>query len=131
MADTMQFDLVSPEGSLASLQVVSVQIPATNGTMTVMPNHSALLTTLMPGKIKIKGPDGENDFVVTGGFADISSEGISVLAEQAYLGSEVTKADLEPAMDFVRKQAEKAEGEDKSAATVLVSDMAQLLDSLK
>lgn len=130
MADTMQFDLVSPEGSLASVQVSSAQIPAAKGTMTVMPNHSAVLTTLMPGKIKLKGPDGESDFVITGGFADILSDGVSVLAEEAYVGSEVTKADLKPAMDFTRKQLEKAEADDKNAATRRVSDMEQLIDSL-
>ena len=37
MADTMQFDLVSPERRLASAQVASVQIPGADGDMTAMP----------------------------------------------------------------------------------------------
>jgi F-type H+-transporting ATPase subunit epsilon len=130
MADTMQFDLVSPERSLASVQVLSVQIPGAEGDMTVLPNHAPVLTTLRPGRVKISGPDGESDFVVTGGFVEISPEGVSVLAEQAYAGSDVTKSDLEGAMTIAREQAEKAEGDDKSATAKLVADMAQLLEGM-
>ena len=130
MADTMQFDLVSPERSLASLQVTDVQIPGAEGDMTVLPNHAPVMTTLRPGKVKVNGPDGELNFVVTGGFVEISPEGVSVLAEQAYVGADVSKSDLEGAMTIAREQAEKAEGGDKSAAQKLVADMTQLIDSL-
>lgn len=131
MADTMQFDLVSPERSLASLQAAEVQIPGAEGDMTVLPNHSPVLTTLRPGIVKVSGPDGDADFVVTGGFVEISPEGVSVLAEQAHVGTEVKKADLEGVLSFAREQAEKAGDEDKSAAEKLVADMAQLLEGME
>ena len=49
MADTMQFDLVSPEKSLASLAAREVQIPGSEGDMTAMPDHAPTITTLRPG----------------------------------------------------------------------------------
>ncbi len=131
MADTMQFDLVSPERSLASLQAAEVQIPGAEGDMTILPNHAPVLTTLRPGVVKVSGPDGDADYVVTGGFVEISPEGVSVLAEQAHVGSEVKKADLEGALTFAREQAEKAGDEDKSGAEKLVADMVQLLDDME
>jgi len=130
MADTMQFDLVSPERSLASLQAAEVQIPGAEGDMTILPNHAPVLTTLRPGVVKVSGPDGDADYVVTGGFVEISPEGVSVLAEQAHVGSEVKKEDLEGALTFAREQVEKAGDEDKSAADKLVADMVQLLDDM-
>lgn len=130
MADTMQFDLVSPERSLASLQAAEVQIPGAEGDMTILPNHAPVLTTLRPGVVKVSGPDGDADYVVTGGFVEISPEGVSVLAEQAHVGSEVKKEDLEGALTFAREQAEKAGDEDKSGAEKLVADMVQLLDDM-
>lgn len=130
MADTMQFDLVSPERSLASLQASEVQIPGAEGDMTILPNHAPVLTTLRPGVLKATGPDGDVDYVVTGGFVEISPEGVSVLAEQAHLGTEVKKEDLEGVLTFAREQAEKAAGEDKSAAEKLVADMVQLLEDM-
>ena len=71
MADTMQFDLVSPERRLASMQVTEVRIPGADGDMTVMASHSPTVTTLRPGVLTAIGPEGETEFAVTGGFAEI------------------------------------------------------------
>jgi len=49
MADTMQFDLVSPERKLASVTAREVRIPGADGDLTAMPGHAALITTLRPG----------------------------------------------------------------------------------
>lgn len=95
MADTMQFDLVSPERRLASLQVTSVQIPGADGDMTAMEGHAPTITTLRPGVVTVEGPEGTADFVVTGGFAEISSRGVSVLAERALAKGDMTQADLD------------------------------------
>jgi len=91
MADTMQFDLVSPERKLASFQASEVQIPGAEGDMTAMPDHMAVITTLRPGIVRAKGPDGEQEFVVSGGFAEITATSLSVLAEQAVPRADVTK----------------------------------------
>ena len=131
MADTMQFDLVSPERSLASLQASEVQVPGAEGDMTILPNHAPVLTILRPGVLKASGPDGDVDYVVTGGFVEISPEGVSVLAEQAHLGTEVKKEDLEGVLSFAREQAENASEEDKSGAEKLVADMVQLIENLE
>ena len=64
MADTMQFDLVSPERRLASAQVASVQIPGADGDMTAMPDHAPTITTLRPGILTVDGPDGQSQYVV-------------------------------------------------------------------
>ncbi|MBO27561.1 MAG: ATP synthase F1 subunit epsilon [Rhodobacteraceae bacterium] len=99
MADTMQFDLVSPERRLASMQVETVQIPGADGDMTAMANHSPTITTLRPGILKVEGPEGSADFVVTGGFAEISDRGVSVLAERAVPRGDMTQEQLDSMMD--------------------------------
>lgn len=131
MADTMQFDLVSPERSLASLQAAEVLIPGAEGDMTVLPNHAPVLTTLRPGVVKVTSPDGDFNYVVTGGFVEISPEGVSVLAEQAHLGADVKKEDLEGVLTLAREQAEKAGDADKSGAEKLVADMVQLIEDME
>ncbi|MDF1804604.1 F0F1 ATP synthase subunit epsilon [Thalassovita sp.] len=95
MADTVQFDLVSPERSLASLVVEQVQIPGADGDMTAMANHAPTITTLRPGVLRITGPQGETEYVVTGGFAEITADGISVLAERAIPRAEITQEHLD------------------------------------
>ncbi|MDP5350019.1 MAG: F0F1 ATP synthase subunit epsilon, partial [Paracoccaceae bacterium] len=90
MAETMQFDLVSPERRLASMQVAQVQIPGADGDLTAMPDHAPLITTLRPGVLRVSGPQGDADYVVTGGLDEISCEGTSVLAEKAMPVAEAT-----------------------------------------
>ena len=111
MADTVQFDLVSPERLLASVQVTAVQIPGADGDMTAMAEHAPTITTLRPGLLVTEGPDGTSEYVVTGGFAEITASSISVLAERAIPKAEVTKADH----DAMVKEAEEALAKVKEA----------------
>ncbi|MFW2545312.1 F0F1 ATP synthase subunit epsilon [Primorskyibacter sp. 2E107] len=94
MAETMQFDLVSPERSLLSTQVKSVQIPGADGDMTAMPNHAPTITTLRPGILTVETESGTEQFVVTGGFAEIG-ESLSVLAEKALPRADMDQATYE------------------------------------
>ena len=95
MADIMNFDLVSPERSLASFAATEVQIPGSEGDMTVMLNHAPILTTLRPGVLSVSGAEGVSEYVITGGFAEVTAEGVTVIAEHAIVRSEVTQADMD------------------------------------
>ena len=89
MAD-FRFDLVSPERRLSSLAATSVQIPGADGDMTAMAGHAPTITTLRPGLLRVVHERGVEEFVVSGGFAEITATGVSVLAEQALPRSEMT-----------------------------------------
>ncbi|NKX37752.1 F0F1 ATP synthase subunit epsilon, partial [Rhodobacteraceae bacterium R_SAG4] len=125
MADTMQFDLVSPERSLASLQARAVQIPGSEGDMTAMPLHAPTLTTLRPGILKVEAPEGTTEYLVTGGFAQITAEGLSVLAERAIPMDEMTRAHLDELIEEARAMYKTAK--DDESAHGLVEDAAKLL----
>ena len=135
MAETMQFDLVSPERRLASGQVTSVQIPGVEGDLTAMPGHMPMITTLRPGVLRVSSEDGNQDYVVTGGFAEIG-EGLSVLAEKAVLRSEMTQetfaAMLEEAENFYGKTQETFENQPGPVddAAKMLSDMVALGDDI-
>jgi F-type H+-transporting ATPase subunit epsilon len=101
MADTMQFDLVSPERRVASLEVTSVQIPGADGDMTAMPGHAPLITTLRPGILSVESTGGKQEYVVTGGFAEIG-ENISVLAERALPREEMTQETFDAILEEAR-----------------------------
>lgn len=101
MADTMQFDLVSPERRVASLEVTSVQIPGADGDMTAMPGHAPLITTLRPGILRVESTGGTQEYVVTGGFAEIG-ENLSVLAERALPREEMTRETFDAILEEAR-----------------------------
>lgn len=88
MADTLQFDLVSPERKLASVAATAVQIPGIGGDFTAMPNHAPFLTTLRPGVVRVTSGSEVTEYVVTGGFAEVSPSAATILAEQAVLRGE-------------------------------------------
>lgn len=87
----VQFDLVSPERRLASVEATEVQIPGADGDMTAMEGHAPTITTLRPGVLSVVHAGGTDQYVVTGGFAEINAEGISVLAENALPRDEMTQ----------------------------------------
>ncbi|MEL6314858.1 MAG: F0F1 ATP synthase subunit epsilon [Pseudomonadota bacterium] len=132
MADTVQFDLVSPERLLASTQAKEVQIPGAEGDMTAMPDHAPLITTLRPGVLKVSGSDGDAAYVVTGGFAEINALSISVLAERAIPQSEVTQEQFAEMMGEANARLEKAQAAESAEpgqvddAAKFVADMAAL-----
>ncbi|RUS59838.1 F0F1 ATP synthase subunit epsilon [Pseudorhodobacter sp. E13] len=126
MAATVQFDLVSPEKRLASFQAVEVQIPGTDGDMTAMAGHASTITTLRPGILKAVGSDQTQAFAVTGGFAEITAGGVSVLAEQAVAVADLSGTVLDQMIEQARELASVALPEDKDAAEKLVQDMMAL-----
>ncbi len=92
MADTMQFDLVSPERSLASVPVREVRLPGSDGDLTAMPGHAPTIVTLRPGMVILVGADGTtSEFAVTGGFAEINQDSVSLLAERGHPREEITQ----------------------------------------
>jgi F-type H+-transporting ATPase subunit epsilon len=122
MAASMQFDLVSPERSLASLTATAVQIPGADGDLTAMPDHAPVITTLRPGVLIVTAEGGsEKRYVVTGGFAEITPEGTSVLAERAVPVEDMT-ADLMADLMAEAKLASK--GAEGAAADVAAKTLA-------
>lgn len=103
MAGTFLFELVSPEKLLFSQQIEEVQLPGSEGYLTVMNNHSPLMANIVPGVIKVKSSEGDLSFVVFGGFADITPQGCSILAESAVKVDEYNIDDLEKCIEHARQ----------------------------
>ncbi|MCK0141778.1 F0F1 ATP synthase subunit epsilon [Aliiroseovarius sp. F20344] len=130
MADTMQFDLVSPERSLASLQATAVQLPGADGDLTAMPNHAPTITTLRPGIVRVESPEGNAEFAVTGGFAEVTAAGTSVLAERALPVSEVTQDVLDGFVSDAAAASENATAENLDELAKRTVDIAAMASEL-
>ncbi len=127
MADTFQFDLVAPERRLASVQAQSVTIPGADGDMTVLAQHSAVLTSLRPGVLRVEAGNDIQEYVVTGGFAEINSEGVTVLAERSLPKTEMSQEIIDQMVAEAAEEHRKArETEDHG----LVDDTAKLLSDM-
>jgi F-type H+-transporting ATPase subunit epsilon len=128
MADAMQFDLVSPERRLSSVQAREVLIPGADGDMTAMAGHVPTITTLRPGVLRVVHAGGTDEFVVLGGFAEITGTSVSVLAEQALRRSEMTPDMHARFVEEARAVAAQAQGTERSAeADKMLADVNALL----
>ena len=83
MADKLHFNLVSPERELMSKDVDQVDVPGTEGLFGVLPNHAPFMSMLAPGVVKVTNGGEVTRIFVRGGFAEVTPEGLTILAEEA------------------------------------------------
>jgi F-type H+-transporting ATPase subunit epsilon len=96
MAETTQFELVSPERLVLSRDVEMVVVPGSEGYFGVLPRHAPMISTLSAGVIDIyQGSSVVERIFVAGGFAEVTETRCTVLAEEARPLGEVTLADVE------------------------------------
>lgn len=125
----LQFDLVSPERRLASVEASEVQIPGAEGDMTAMADHAPTITTLRPGVLRVIHGGGTDEYVVFGGFAEITANSVSVLAEQALPKSEVTQELFDQMVEEAKEAYGKAKEVFKNEPGP-VDDAAKLLSDM-
>lgn len=93
---TFQLELVSPEKLLLSRQVDMVIIPAAEGEMGVLPGHSPMIVVLSGGAIRVYENNQVTDSLfVAGGFAEVTAERVTILADEATPLSQLSRAEAE------------------------------------
>lgn len=80
----VKLEIVSPERLLLSETVNSVTVPGAEGYFTVLGDHAPFMTTMRPGFVTVVNTSNvAHVYYVRGGFADVSPEGLTILAEEA------------------------------------------------
>ena len=98
--NTVEFELVSPERLLMSEAVEMVVVPGAEGDFGVLPNHSLLISAVRPGVINIhEGGEIKDSIFVAGGFAEVSPERCTVLAEEAVRVTDITRDGAEKRLE--------------------------------
>ncbi|MEZ5812282.1 MAG: F0F1 ATP synthase subunit epsilon [Rhizobiaceae bacterium] len=116
MADSFKFELVSPEQLLVSEDVLQVQVPGTEGEMTVMAHHAPVMTSLKPGLVVARTAAGSEDrYVVFGGFADILPDSLTLLAESAVAVADIDRDDLAQRIQNAREDVADAKDDEVRA----------------
>ena len=84
MNNKINFDFVSPEASIVSSEVEMVLIPGIDGDAGILPNHSPFMTTRRQGIVEVTFEEGNvKRYLVEGGFADITQDKMTILAENS------------------------------------------------
>jgi len=126
MADKVQFELVSPEKLLLSEAVDMVVVPGSEGNFGVLAGHSLFISTVRPGVIDVyEGSEISERIFVSGGFAEVTAERCTVLADEAVplssLDVAAVEAELrtiEAALANLRDRAGRLSGDEREQAEI-------------
>ena len=129
MAGTFRFELVSPERVLMSVDATEVIVPGADGQFTVMAGHAPVISTLLPGVVHVVTVDGRKAVFVKGGFADVTGEQLTVLAERAFITDEVDRAHVEAELDAAEKALAAADDDDARLHVTRAIDELKMLTS--
>lgn len=121
MAATFPLDIVTPERTVLSQEVVSVQLPAADGSLGILAGHAPLLADLGVGECRVRLASGaEEKLALAGGFVEVSREQVTVLADMAEFSHEIdvsrAEASLEKARELIGSLDSTISREDANAA---------------
>lgn len=116
MADKLSFALVSPERELFNGEVDQVVVPGSEGEFGVLPNHSPAMSVIRPGALKVLSDGAERRIFVNGGFADVTPEGLTVLAEEAIDLADIDAAQIEQELKNASEDLRDANSDAKREA---------------
>ncbi len=109
MPDQVQFELVSPERLIMSEPVDMLVAPGSEGDFGVLPGHAPLLSKLRPGLIAVfSGTTVTRRIFVAGGFAEVTPERCTVLAEEAQPLDRIDRGAVEQQLRVAREEAQIA-----------------------
>ena len=106
---TFHFELVSPEKLLFSGEVEQVDVPGAEGDFGVLAGHAPFVSTVRPGILTVHAASGEQKIVVLGGFAEVSADGLTVLADVAESVADIDRAKITTQIGELEQRIEKME----------------------
>jgi F-type H+-transporting ATPase subunit epsilon len=117
MAEQIQFELVSPERLLLSRAVDMVVVPGVEGDFGAMPQHAPFISLVRPGVIAVfEGGQVTDRLFVAGGFAEVTPERCTVLAEQALPVGDLRRDRIDEELKDARDDLTDAKDERERAA---------------
>jgi F-type H+-transporting ATPase subunit epsilon len=127
---TLLLEIVTPEAKTFSGEVDMVVLPGVEGELGILPMHVPLMTTLLPGEVRIKQGGKETELVVGTGFVEVSQTHVSILTDMAMGDSEIDEAAAE---DAVKRAETRAQEKDLNSEEVaeIQSSIARSLAQLK
>jgi F-type H+-transporting ATPase subunit epsilon len=108
MSLRIHVDVVSAEEMIFSGEADHVVLPGESGELGIWPRHTPLLTRIRPGAVRIKLPDGGEEFVyVSGGMLEVQPTMVTVLADTAIRAHDLDEARAQQAKKAAEELLQK------------------------
>lgn len=113
MAERIRLTVVTPQRELLSREVDEATAPTTMGEIGVLPEHDFVFVELEPGEVAFRDGAEDGHFVVTGGFAEIGHDHMTILATGAEEAAEIDVARAVKSKEAAEKILARAETEEE------------------
>ncbi|MHB0998989.1 MAG: F0F1 ATP synthase subunit epsilon [Armatimonadota bacterium] len=102
---TFKLEIVTPESIVLKQEAVSIVVPGVDGSLGILADHAPLMAELTSGVIRMRDANGdESCMAVSGGFMEVSSNTVRILADTAELACNI---DLQRAEEALRRAEER------------------------
>lgn len=128
MPKTIQLEMITPEEIVLQAPVEFVALPAREGEMGVLPGHEPYWVELKAGEVRVISGENTQSFAVSGGFAEIVRDRISIFAETADLAREI---DVEREHQALEKAKAEVSRRDIDPVTLAAAEAAMRLAQVK
>ena len=101
---TLQLEVVTPDKTVVSAEVEMAVCPGVEGEFGVLPQHVSMLSALKIGDLRYRVNGKDENVFISGGFADVNNNVLSVLAESAELATDIDTARAQAAKERAEKR---------------------------
>ncbi len=127
----IQFKIVTPAGMSIEETVDSVTVDTADGQITVLPNHTPLLSVLAQGEVMVRKAGAEESYAIFGGFLEVKKGSeVTLLADGAESGLELDETKVKEAIERgkeLKKQESSMDAQEYArVAAALERDLARL-----
>jgi F-type H+-transporting ATPase subunit epsilon len=132
MARTFQLDVVTPDRTVLSEQVVSLIAPGVEGYLGVLAGHAPLVTELETGAVTYRTPEGdEKKLAVSGGFLEVGRDRTTILADTAERVDEIDLERARRALERAREAYSHVEGFDEAKLNEIQTSLKRAMNRVK
>jgi F-type H+-transporting ATPase subunit epsilon len=128
MAETLKLEIVTPQATVVSEDVLMVTLPAMEGQIGVYPNHVPLITPIVPGEILVNSEKGDRFLAVGEGLVQVTRTRVSVITDMAIAAEQIDEAKVEEARARAAARLEEKISDEEVASVnaSLARSLAQL-----
>jgi F-type H+-transporting ATPase subunit epsilon len=106
---TLTVRVIAPDKTVWDAPAEEVILPSTTGQLGILTGHAPLLSALEPGVLRVREGKGWQSIALTGGFAEVDANEVTILVNGAERGDTIDKADARAALDAAQARLTKAD----------------------
>lgn len=126
----LKLEIISPKEKVFSTEAKQVILPTESGEIGLLTGHIPLITQLKLGALKVINESSQEIFAIKGGYAQLVSDKISILTDEAIASSDLEASSIEQSINEVEKQLANSESASEKQSLSKLLKFYQLQESL-